>query len=212
MSPSRGEAVIAEKLRALEPGSPRHAALAAALSFKASWVQLGEQLASVRQAQLFSSWGFESFDDYCKDEIRITRETAAKLIRSYGFLHETRPALTAPADDEAPPRVPDYRAVDLLARMRDNARVPEPLYRELSEATFDEDLGVSQLRQRLKAEVPDAFARRVAKADPRQQLRAAMSQCSRLIEALAQVDGLDDTVLEQAEMLREMIAGRLQEL
>lgn len=211
---SRGEAIIEQRLQELEPGSPRYEVLAAALQFKTSWVRLGESLAEVREAQLFREWGYDSFEVFCQEEIRITRETAAKLVRSYAYLTETRPALVeAHRSEETPPRVPDYQAVDLLAKLRENERVPESVYRDLTQATFREDLGAQELRKRVREEVPDAFARpRRAPSDPRRQLRAALSLSARLIEALNACDNIDDTILEQAEALRDMIAGRLEEL
>lgn len=193
------------------PESPRYAVLAAALQFKSSWVRLGEVLYRVQESQLFRDWGFNNFENYCKDEIRITRETAAKLCRSYGFIAETQPELVRAAEPGVePPQVPDYRAVDLLARMRDNERVPESIYRDLTKATFAEDLGVNDLRKRLREEVPEAFTRRSQRAPaPHRVLQSAMSHCARLIETLAQLEDGDDTVLEQAEALRDMIAGKL---
>ncbi|MBN2358978.1 MAG: hypothetical protein JXR83_05965 [Deltaproteobacteria bacterium] len=214
MSKSRGEAIIEQRLAELDPATPRYAALEAALQFKSSWVRLGEVLSEVRETQSFRDWGYENFDHYCKDEIRITRETAAKLCRSFGYLSETQPALVvAPAAGEAPPRVPDLQAVDLLARMQKNRQVPEPVYRDLTRATFAEDLGAQELRRRLREEAPAAFARpRPTSGDSRKLLRSALSQVARLIETLQAVEQLDDTILEQAEALRSMIAGRLEEI
>ena len=214
MNKSRGEAIIEERLAELDPATPRYAALAAALQFKSSWVKLGEVLSEVRTTLSFRDWGYESFDHYCKDEIRITHETAAKLCRSFGYLSETQPALVAaPAPGEAPPRVPDLQAIDLLARMQKNERVPEPIYRDLTRATFSEDLGAQELRRRLREEAPAAFARpKTVGGDGRKLLRSALSQVARLIETLQAVDQLDDSILEQAEALRSMIAGRLEEL
>ena len=215
MSKTRGETILEEHLSQLDPGSPRYGVLSAALEFKSSWVRLGEELIQVRTSQLFSEWGYKNFNDYCKDELRITSETAAKLCRSFLYLSENQPALTSPPAQDAPPQlVPDYRSVDLLARMKDNDQVPEPIYRDLSQATFDQDLGVNELRKRLREEAPQAFASRAkpAQADPRRQLRTALSHSAKLIESLSSVDGIDDTMVERAESLREMIAGLLTEM
>ncbi|MFH1808364.1 MAG: hypothetical protein ABIJ09_06460 [Pseudomonadota bacterium] len=215
MSKTRGETIIEERLAELDPESMRYGVLNAALEFKASWVRLGEELTRVRTSQSFRDWGFENFNDYCKDELRITSDTAAKLCRSFLYLSEAQPSMVQmPAQGEPPPRVPDYRSVDLLARMKDNERVPEPVYRDLSQAAFDEDLGVSELRKRFREEAPQAFTSRPRqqKAEPRTLLRSALSQSAKLIETLASVDGIDDTMVEQAENLRGMIAGLLREM
>jgi len=211
---SRGEAIIEQRLTELDPGSPRYEVLAAALQFKSSWVRLGETLAEVAQTQLFREWGYDNFESFCREEIRITKETAAKLTRSYAYLNETQPALVeAQRSEEPPPSVPDYQAVDLLTKLRDNERVPESVYRDLTQATFNEDLGAAELRKRVREEVPDAFSRPKRNPnDPRRQLRAALSLSARLIEALHAVDSIDDSVLEQAESLRDNIARRLEEL
>jgi len=214
MTQSRGEAILEERLQELEPGSPRYELLSAALQFKSSWVRLGEMLAEVSTTQAFRDWGFDSFEAFCTDEIRIKKETAAKLVRSYGFLTETRPALVeAQRSEQPPPPVPDYQAVDLLSKLKDNDRIPESVYRDLNRATFAEDLGAQELRKRVRDEVPDAFTRpRRSPPDARRQLRAALSLVAKLIEALHAVDQIDDAILEQTEVLRDMIAGRLEEL
>lgn len=214
MTKSRGEALIEEKLEQMEPGTPRYEVLSAALHFKASWVKLGEILVQVQTSQLFREWGYANFEAYCKEEIRVTRETAAKLCRSYGYLAQSHPALLEnPPEGEPPPQVPDYRSVDLLAKMENNAHVPESIYRDLTQATFSEDLGVNELRKRFKEEAPEAFTKAAPKKpNPRRQLQGSLSLCARLIESLAAIDGIDDPILEQAEALRDMIAGRLEEL
>jgi len=215
MSTSRGAEIIAGKLQGLDPASPRHHALSAALQFKSSWVQLGEELTTVRGQQLYRDWGFKSFNDYCKDEIRITSETAAKLCRSFIYLSENKPQMVQePPQGEVPPRVPDYRAVDLLARMKDNERVPEPVYQDLSQAAFEQDMALSELRKRFKEEAPEAFSTRsqARPADPRRRLRNALSQSAKLIETLNAVDGIDEHLLEEAEQLHSRVAEMLQAL
>lgn len=217
MSKSRGAEIIEAKLAQLNPESPRHHALHAALQFKSSWVQLGEELTVVRGQQMFRDWGFKTFNDYCKDEIRITSETAAKLCRSYIYLSENQPEMVQePTPGVEPARVPDYRAVDLLARMKDNERVPEPVYQDLSQATFAQDMAVGELRKRFKEEAPEAFTARAQSgsttADPRRRLRSALSQSSKLIETLNAVDGIDETVIEEAELLHSKVASMLQRL
>src|SRR3954468_6576070 len=54
--------------------------------FKASWYELGSALTELRRTEPFKQWGFKDFDDYCRRELHLKRETADKLTGSYAFL------------------------------------------------------------------------------------------------------------------------------
>src|SRR5262249_39235295 len=53
--------------------------------FKASWFELGSALTEMRRTERFKEWGFANFEDYCRRELHLKRETADKLTGSYAF-------------------------------------------------------------------------------------------------------------------------------
>ena len=90
---TRGEAAIESLLAKLDPSSERYRVLLATREFKASWVELGERLTEVREGGEFRTWGHETFEAYCRTELRLKPDTANKLTRSYVFLKEHEPVV-----------------------------------------------------------------------------------------------------------------------
>ena len=66
---TRGEVAIQSQLTTLEPTSERYKVLVAARDFKASWVELGERLTTIRESEKFLAWGYSSFEAYCRREL-----------------------------------------------------------------------------------------------------------------------------------------------
>jgi hypothetical protein len=130
---SRGEAAMEELLGKLEPGSDRYRVLAAARDFKAAWVELGERLTEARESNVWRDWGYETFEAYCRTELRVKPDTANKLTRSFSFLRDHTPeALEQRETRELPP----LDVVDLLSRARERSTVSEAQLRNISEEVF----------------------------------------------------------------------------
>ena len=113
---SKGERIIAQLMKDIEPGTPRFEVLEVARRFKTSWVELGGKLHEVRGKKLYEKWGYGKFDEYCSQEIRIKPRTAAKLTTSYAFLKNEEPSVLK-RDGVVRP-VPDVQVVDMLRRAR----------------------------------------------------------------------------------------------
>ena len=153
MSAADDAAHLQARMRALPPDSQRHRTLAEACNFKAAWVKLAAALTEVLEAQAFAGWGFASFEDYCRQELHLRPDTAAKLTRSYAFVRERRPA--ALAADAAPP----LEVVDLLSQARGRTRVDERALAEMESQVLagDAPLSRGQVLRRLRQQDPDAF-------------------------------------------------------
>lgn len=82
--------------------------------FKASWVELAEALTEARRKKSWQRWGYDSFEAYCKGELKLRAETVDKLTGSYAFLHKRAPEVLRRDPLEAP--MPNYHAVDFLRR------------------------------------------------------------------------------------------------
>ncbi|NMB75714.1 MAG: hypothetical protein GYA21_11375 [Myxococcales bacterium] len=194
MTETKATRAIAERLRAVEPGTPRHEVLSAARKFKTSWVELGGKLWEVRKKEMYRDWGFDSFDLYCRDEIRIKPATAQKLTMSYGFLKSEEPQLLK-RDGVVEP-LPAPETVDLLRRAREKAKLPDEQYRRFREMAFDDEAPPSELRREMKP-----FLSVVSPSEPRtskQMFRKLVAQAQRLADTLASVAGVPRVIVERA--------------
>lgn len=115
----------------IETSAFRDQVLEAAKRFKANWIDLAKLLYTVKKDKLFKEWGYISFDSYCTKEIRIRKQTAFKLLNSYYFLtHEEPQSLE---DTNA---LPNYEAINILRRARQNKELKDTDYDHLREEVF----------------------------------------------------------------------------
>ena len=107
---------IETKMENLDADSIRYAVLQNAKSFKASWIGLGQALYSVWKDKLYKNWGYATFDSYTSKEIRIKKQTALKLLRSYYFLEKEEPGYLKgdSAEKKEGAATPTLDAVDAL--------------------------------------------------------------------------------------------------
>jgi hypothetical protein len=105
---------IEEKMSKIEPGSYRYKVLEQARNFKTSWIGLGQTLYSVHKDRMFKEWGYSTFEIYCKTEVGIHQQTAAKLLHSYYFLEKNESGFLKEVQDPettvAPKKIPTHEA------------------------------------------------------------------------------------------------------
>lgn len=157
---SRTEAEMEAHLRALDPSSERYHILAAARDFKAAWVALGDHLTRVRESMAYTGWGHATFEAYCLRELKIRRDTAEKLTRSYTFLRDHEPAVLHEHNRQGyhEREMPPLDVVDLLSRARERGKVPDEEFASIREEVFAGEGYPSrnQVLQRLRAVDPEA--------------------------------------------------------
>ncbi len=103
--------------------------------FKAGWYELAESLTEQRKTERFKQWGFGNFEDYCKRELHLRRETVDKLTGSFTFLRSKAPEVLS-RDGRASP-IPSYQAVDFLRRAEES-EAPAETVREIRRHVLDE--------------------------------------------------------------------------
>jgi len=200
---TRSEELLEALMAQLEPGSPRYRVLASAKQFKSSWVDLGEKLTRVHRERLYREWGYGEFDDYCSQEIRIRKGTAEKLTRAYHFMESDFPERLA-ADHELQP-LPDFRAVDLLCRAREE-QLPEEELEQLQRAIFEEQRSLPTVRQQYNRMLA---TRSTQEELAEQRLRYAVQAIRRLQTALSELSELAGTVPEQLQELEAKLVAAL---
>lgn len=201
---TKAEAAIEGRMTQLEPGTERYETLEVARRFKTSWVELGERLFQVLRKKLFAAWGFDSFEDYCSQEIRIKPKTAEKLTASFGFLKEQEPAVLRRDGLERP--FPDLEAVELIRKAREENQLDEESYQRIKAMALDE-APLNALRREVREALP-----------PREPppshtaLRRLLGQAERLADLLSAVHSVPRPVAERAfalvEDLRELTENR----
>lgn len=119
---------------------------------KASWIQLGQHLFSIYKNKLYKEWGYQTLEVYCRKELSIKEATAAKLIRSYSFLEREEPRIVRPefTEEEAPKKIPDYEAVNLLRLAKNNKNIPLNEFAELRNDVLNEGKEPKEVRAQVK--------------------------------------------------------------
>ncbi len=194
---SKGELIIEQLMRELDPSSPRYQVLAVARQFKSSWVELGEQLIKVKNQGEFQGWGYESFEDYCSREIRIRKETARKLTLAYRYLEQEEPELLG-AERRLQP-LPDYRAIDLLRQAREEQQFSDDEYALLRESVIEQERSLPTVQKQFR-EV--AHLHNPPQLDPLKQVRSALATARRLENQLQE---LPDSPTEQLQVLHQLL-------
>lgn len=188
-------------MRQLDPASPRYRVLVSARDFKSSWFTLGEQLQSVRRQQLFSDWGYPSFEDYCLKEIRIKKPTALKLTNAYHFLEKQEPDLLAREGDLQ--QLPDYRAIDLLRQAHEQPGFNEDAYQQLRQAVIGEGRSLPTVRQQYNSVARTGEAAEDATRRTRQSALSATRRLLTILESLPELGRDYSTGLH--ELVRQLV-------
>lgn len=95
--------------------------------FKASWLELGEALTEVKRSKAWERWGYDSFDTYAKNELKLRSDTVEKLTAGYMFLHKSAPEVLKRDPLEA---LPTMKAIDYLRRVEEKAAEDESISQE----------------------------------------------------------------------------------
>lgn len=213
---SRAEVEIEEQLATLDPSSVRYQVLEAARDFKAAWIELGRRLTVAREDEGWKAWGYSSFEAYCRRELRLRRDTANKLTRSYSFLRDHEPtALEECSTRELPP----LDVVDLLSRAREKAKLTDQQLDEIREEVFDPQAGPttrSQVVKRFREIDPDAFRKApaepkaAAKVSVRPDVRKALLLAERLQALLEAQEGISGKALDGVRLSVSELRGLAQ--
>ena len=199
---SNSERHIDTIMEQLEPGSDRYQVLDKAKRFKSSWVELGEKLLQVSSKGRFREWGYQSFEEYCVQEIRIKRGTAEKLTMAYRFMEKEEPQLLNGRQELKP--LPDYRSIDLLRKAKEEQGFSEEQYGDLRKSVVEEERSHPTVLKKYKE-----VASLREEINPLAPLKASISAARRLDASLR---GLIDPPSLYLQQVGEMIAHLEQEL
>ena len=153
--------------------------------FKSGWYELAESLTELRRSEKWRKWGHANFDDYCRREMHLRKETVDKLTGSFSFLQKKAPeVLRRDPRDQA---LPSYPAVDFLRRAEEESGASDDTLSEVRRDVLDEVLPAAQVARRY-SEVLFPVDAAEAGEKRRGSLRATAAKLIELL-ALARDDG-----------------------
>jgi hypothetical protein len=150
----------------------------------------------------FREWGYQSFEEYCVQEIRIKRGTAEKLTMAYRFMEKEEPQLLTEREELKP--LPDYRSIDLLRRAKEEQEFSEEQYGDLRKSVVEEERSHPTVLKKFK----EVAALR-EEVNPALPLKASISAARRLESTLR---GLEEPPAVYLQQVGEMIAHLEEEL
>jgi hypothetical protein len=151
MNRSKVDQDLARAQDAHENDPARAAIIAATRRFKSSWIELAEALVEVRRESNWKAWGFSSFDDYTRLELRLKRETVEKLTGSYAFLQRRAPRVLE--RDGLEESIPSYQSVDFLRRAEEQDDAPAEALEGIRQKVLEESAPLPSIAKQYSAQV-----------------------------------------------------------
>jgi hypothetical protein len=133
---TKTEAALAEAEAAHADDPERAELIARARRFKASWIELAEALTHAKRGNRWREWGYDTFEAYARNELRLKQETVDKLTGSYSFLQKRAPAVLT--RDVLREPMPSYRAVDFLRRAEEQEGAPREAVEEIRKRVLED--------------------------------------------------------------------------
>jgi hypothetical protein len=194
---SRLEAAGHPRSDQIPAGSLRHNLLLTAQRFKSIWFEFGALLVRARDEASYEEWGYPTFEDYCRKELRIRRQTAFKLTRSYSFLsrHEPKAALS----QEMSRRAPRFEVVEVLAEAEERGKLSPEEYKEIRDSIWSSDKPVSELKREFSERFPGIASSNQARPQPQRLAYASR----KLADGLAACRHAPRAIVERAAALAE---------
>ncbi|HQY65467.1 MAG: hypothetical protein IPF92_11635 [Myxococcales bacterium] len=163
---SRGTVAELEASEQAHRADPERAdMLRRARLFKTGWLELAEALVRARKKRSYEAWGYASFEDYTKKELRLRQETVDKLTGSFLFLKERAPDVME--RDGLTQKIPSYDSVDFLRRAEERHDAPPEVMDELRKKVLEHPVSMPTLSKHFAPTIfppsePDRVAREKA--------------------------------------------------
>ncbi len=151
MTPSKVDQDLARAQASHADDPARVTIIACARRFKSSWIELAEALVEVRRENSWKPWGYSSFDDYTRIELRLKRETVEKLTGSYAFLQRRAPRVLERDGLEEP--IPSYQAVDFLRRAEEQEDAPSEAIEGIRQKVLEDAAPMASVAKQYSAQV-----------------------------------------------------------
>lgn len=218
-------ALIMERMVALNPEEPRYKVLKAVVDYKASWIELAEQLNVVAMNKDYKQWGYKKFKDYCQEELHIPSPMASKLVKGFQWIDREIPELlpryideesgepVAARDAQGGSRVlPDIEMVNVLMKAEkevEKERLTQDVYDELKEKAFSGEDTLGELKKSLKEAIVEPEKDLSSPKEQIKILRRTLSAAEKIVTQLEEVFADDEDLFALATQLREKLFERV---
>ena len=220
-------ALIMERMVALDPGEPRYRVLKAVVDYKASWIELAEQLNVVAMNKDYKQWGYKKFKDYCQEELHIPSPMASKLVKGFQWIDREIPELLPRYIDEeggeaaaardaqtsnASRVLPDIEMVNVLMKAEkevEKERLAQDVYDELKEKAFSGEDTLGELKKSLKEAIVEPEKDLSSPKEQIKILRRTLSAAEKIVTQLEEAFAEDEDLFALATQLREKLFERV---
>lgn len=176
--------------------------------FKSSWVELAEALTNLQRSQRYTAWGYASFEEYYRKELRLRSATVNKLVGTYAFVRKSAPDVLK--RDGVTQEIPSLQSLDFLRRAEmalEERQAPLQDVEVVRQAILEDGWPASKAARQFKDVLfPDA-----AQTDGLAAEQALLRQVAQLTESMKVVgdrlpSAVQTRVLEAVQGLLEALA------
>ena len=167
-------------------------------AFRSDWHELAKALVDCQKSQAYLQWGFPSFQEYYRKELRLKSPTVAKLVGSYSYLREVAPDALQRNGVSEP--LPTPEAVEYLRKTAERCgkgEVSEEVFDHMRQAVLDENLPLAKVKQRFTGALTTEADRKTEEVKKQQQAVKAATSLLQKLEALA--DAVPESVMRSAQ-------------
>lgn len=184
-------------MNGLDPDSYRMQLVNSAKIFKSNWVEFGEQLTRVASEKTYEQWGYKSFEDYCREEIRIKKATAIKLTNAYFFITKEDPEIINYSTTR---QGLDLDAVNVLQKAKADENFSPESYSELKSSVLEKGQSAPTIARKFKQMLSEET--QPPEAAFREQ---SLSLIQRLQKRLKPLDSVPDKYKEYLDEIADFL-------
>lgn len=179
-------------------GPKREDLLRCTKAFRSGWHELARALVDCQQSKAFEAWGFSSFQEYYRKELKLKTPTVTKLVGSYSYLRQVAPEALQRNGVSEP--LPTPEAVDYLRETAERCgrgEVDVEVLDNLRQAVIEENLPLAKVKERFRGALTTESDRKSEEVKRQRQAIKAATSLLHGFSALA--DAVPESVIRGAE-------------
>ena len=128
-------------------------------SMTREWITIGESLAKIQEKieavgsgkRFWQTYlGVNSFEEYCKTKLEITRQTATQMRLGYNLIKSLKPELLESEND----KIPSYTKLRAITKYSDKITANPGKYSNLVESVFESDKTRDEIQKEVRLTFP----------------------------------------------------------
>lgn len=167
-------------------------------AFRSGWHELAKALVDCQKSQAYLQWGFPSFEEYYRKELRLKSPTVAKLVGSYTYLRQVAPDALQRNGVSEP--LPTPEAVEYLRQTAERCgrgEVNDEVLDNMRQAVLEENLPLARIKERFRGALSTEADRR---SEEVKKQRQAIKTATSLLQGFAALaDAVPESVIRGAQ-------------